>query len=250
MNQSQFFENFAFRQYRFRYRHLNDASLGNDCHFIGFMRKGQGILRGEDIEICPKEGELFYIPMGYHYRSEWYGEDEICFDSYAFSYFPLPSDSPYPLQIIPTNQEVLERLNTLASHRQVDCFSIGSLYLLLDELLPLMQVRKSGGGEALIHKSIGYMQTHTKLNVSDLARYCRVSESGLYAAFRSERNCTPIAMWHRVQIEKAVNLLFSTDLSVEEIAARLEFCSASYFRKIFKEITGQTPREVRRLGRV
>ncbi|MBQ8415607.1 MAG: helix-turn-helix transcriptional regulator, partial [Clostridia bacterium] len=82
------------------------------------------------------------------------------------------------------------------------------------------------------------------------ARFCRVSESGLYATFRSEWNCTPIVMWHRVQIEKAVNLLFSTDLSVEEISTRLEFCSASYFRKVFKEITGQTPREVRRFGRV
>ena len=35
------------------------------------------------------------------------------------------------------------------------------------------------------------------------------------------------------------------DLSVEEIASRLNFCSASYFRRVFGRVTGMSPRDFR-----
>ena len=90
------------------------------------------------------------------------------------------------------------------------------------------------------------MQTASRLSVPALARHCHMSESGLYAAFREIKGCTPIEMWHRVQSERAVELLLSTDLSIEEICAKLGFCSASYFRKVLRVTTGKTPREIRK----
>ena len=46
--------------------------------------------------------------------------------------------------------------------------------------------------------------------------------------------------------ERAAELLITTDLSVEEISAMLSFSSSSYFRKIFKKHTGQTPLQIRK----
>ena len=53
-------------------------------------------------------------------------------------------------------------------------------------------------------------------------------------------------MKHRLQTEKAVTLLTATDLSVEEISSQLGFSSAAYFRRVLRQITGKTPREIRK----
>ena len=246
MNRSQLAESFAFRQFHYHLRHHNDASRGNDCHYVGFLRKGSATIKGEDVTLQVREGELFYIPMGYRYHSYWEGAEEVILDSYGFTYFPRPSAAAYPLQIIPLSSEIRERLQALAEHRSVDCRSIGMLYLLLDAILPHMETESFGNKGLAVQKAMEFMHSQSKLNVPEMARFCRVSESGLYAAFRAVKGCTPIEMWHRIQAEKAVNLLLSTNLSVEEVASHLGFCSASYFRKILREVTGQTPRQIRR----
>lgn len=48
-----------------------------------------------------------------------------------------------------------------------------------------------------------------------------------------------------VKIEKAKLLLSSTDFSVEEIAWKSYFQSTSYFIKMFKKLTGKTPKQYR-----
>lgn len=214
------------------------------------MRKGSARLVGKDITVAVREGELFYIPMGWKYESVWMGEPDIVFDSYGFTFFPLPSGAACPAQIIPMNEEIRQALDALAAHRTEDCHSIARLYLLLEEMIPVMSKAHAGGKESAVEQAITYMKSRTHITVPELARACRMSESGLYAAFRAARGCTPIAMWHRLQTDRAVNLLISTDLSVEEIVERLDFCSASYFRKILREMTGKTPREIRNSSRM
>ena len=214
------------------------------------MRKGWARLVGEDVMVSVREGELFYIPMGWRYESFWSGTPDICFDSYGFVPFPHPTDASCPVQVVPMNEKIRDALETLAVHRTVDCHSIARFYLLLEAMLPVMRTTHTGAKERAVEQAISYMQSHNRIKVPELARICRMSESGLYAAFREARGCTPIEMWHRVQAERAVNLLVSTDLSVEEIVERLEFCSASYFRKILREVTGKTPREIRSVVRM
>ncbi|MBQ9773274.1 MAG: helix-turn-helix transcriptional regulator [Clostridia bacterium] len=246
MNQSVFSENFRFHLLRYREYHYNDARSGNDCHYIGYMRHGNGFIDGEGRTLQVSEGELFYIPPGFRYESHWRGVPEVHFDSYGFSYFPHAGSATYPLQKIPTTPEIVEKLELLAAHKTVDCFSIGRLYLLLDALLPVMETGNACAKQVAVDESIRYMQECKKLSVPELARHCRMSESGIYAAFREIKGCTPIEMWHRVQSEKAINLLLTTDLSIEEICEKLGFCSASYFRKVLRGATGLTPREIRK----
>ena len=97
----------------------------------------------------------------------------------------------------------------------------------------------------LFSKARHYIYRNTEFKVSDLARYCGMSESGLYAFFRSYANTTPIEEKKRILVQKAITLLVSTDLTVESIAARLGFDSIAYLRKIIKAQTGRTPSEIR-----
>ncbi len=246
MNPSVFSEKFRFLLLTYREYHYNDARRGNDCHYIGYMRHGSGRIVGENAEMTVEEGELFYIPMGFRYESHWSGVPEVIFDSFGFTYFPHSASDSYPLQKIPTTPESLARLEELSVHKTVDCRSIAYLYLLLDAVLPVMQTGNSCSKQVAVEEAIAYMQGAKRLSVPELARHCRMSESGLYAAFRAVKGCTPIETWHRMQSERAVDLLLTTDLSIEEICEKLGFCSASYFRKILRTHTGKTPREIRK----
>ena len=246
MHQSIFSESFAFRQYTYRTYHYNDARNGNDCHYLGYMREGEGLMVGETVSLRVQKGELFYIPMGLRYESHWSGTPEAVLDSYAFTIFPHSDSVCYGLQKIPVSDEIREHLEALASHKTVDCFSIGKLYLLLDAMRPQMIGENQVGKQAAVQEALRYMQGCKEFSVPALARHCHMSESGVYAAFRTVKGCTPVEMWHHVLAERAVNLLVTTDLSVEEISEKLGFCSASYFRKILREVTGETPRRIRK----
>ena len=90
------------------------------------------------------------------------------------------------------------------------------------------------------------LYVNTDFLVSDLARAMRMSESGLFTFIREYGKTTPISLKNRIRTEKAIQLLTTTDLSVEEISSRLGFCSAVYFRKVFRKETGKTPTELRR----
>ena len=79
-----------------------------------------------------------------------------------------------------------------------------------------------------------------------IASACRVSQSTLYAAFRTQRGVTPVHARQRQLVERAVTLLHTTDLPVEQISAQLGFSSPAYFRRVLRMVLGQTPREIRR----
>ena len=100
--------------------------------------------------------------------------------------------------------------------------------------------------EILLSRARRFMLAKNEYSVSELARYLNVSESAVYTAFRECTGHTPIDEKHRIQSEKAVHLLLTTDMSVEEISDKLAFSSPSYMRKILKTTVGKTPREIRK----
>ena len=59
-------------------------------------------------------------------------------------------------------------------------------------------------------------------------------------------NTTPMRYYANLRLEAARALVTSTNLSVKEIAAKLQFCSEFHFSKCFKESTGQSPSSYRR----
>ena len=57
---------------------------------------------------------------------------------------------------------------------------------------------------------------------------------------------TPHALRQKILVEKAVELLTTTDIPIEEVSDRLGFSSSSYFRKILFAQTGKTPSAIRK----
>lgn len=74
-----------------------------------------------------------------------------------------------------------------------------------------------------------------------LAEQLQLSKFHLLRSFTKHVGVTPNDYLNRIRIEKAVELLRTTDWSIEKIGAEVGYSSGSYFIKVFHKLTGQTP---------
>jgi transcriptional regulator GlxA family with amidase domain len=98
-----------------------------------------------------------------------------------------------------------------------------------------------------IEPALKYLEeNYTKeIKIEYLAELCGYSQSRFFSLFKNAVNCSPITYKNTLTIQKAIELLENTNKPIEEISESLGFESTRYFRKIFKNITGKTPRELR-----
>lgn len=219
-----------------------DASFGADYNFLALMHQGCGRFIGEgyDIEFAP--GDMYYVPFGFKYHSYWYGDDPIVWDAFAFRWFPV--EQSYPIQKLYPDEKQLEIYNKLAGLHRVDCSTIGMFYDLLASLLPTMKPSESHRSE-LVERAKAMMNENPKLPIGEVAKRLGVSESGLYTSFR-HMGTTPVSKRLKFQLNRAIELLITTDLTVEAICDSCGFGSETYFYRVLRRMTGMTTRELRR----
>ncbi|WP_338552715.1 AraC family transcriptional regulator [Paenibacillus sp. KS-LC4] len=83
------------------------------------------------------------------------------------------------------------------------------------------------------------------ISMDQLSEHVSLSKYHLIRRFSASTGLTPGAYLTRVRIEKAMELLRGTSLSMEAIAERIGYSSGSYFIKAFRSLTGLTPGEFR-----
>lgn len=84
------------------------------------------------------------------------------------------------------------------------------------------------------------------LSIQSISRNTNISKSSMYKIFHDNLNCTVSGYISTKRVEKAIELLESTTLSIDVIAARAGFSSTTYFTRTFKTITGTTPGKYRK----
>ena len=245
-----FYNSFAFRTISFNKPHHTDNSAGIPRHFLARLRRGSSRIVAESgEELLLEAGDIFYLPQGLRYHSYWTPDDAedptVEWESYSFDVFPCKSGRTYAMQKVLPTPTAVEYWNRIDPLRGVNTSSIGLLYAFLGEVFPTMVRTESDPQKELFSKAKNYIHQHPQFKVPELARHCGISESGLYAFFRSYANTTPIEVKNSVQVQKSIALLGSTDLPIEDICDLVGFRSVAYFRKILRARTGKTPSEIR-----
>ncbi|MDY0288630.1 MAG: helix-turn-helix domain-containing protein [Sphaerochaeta sp.] len=94
-----------------------------------------------------------------------------------------------------------------------------------------------------LEKAIRHMQRHVfdNLCLTQIAGHVGLENSYFVRLFRKRMNTTPMKYYSSLQLEAARAMLTSGDLSIKEIAAKLQFCSEFHFSKQFKASTGSSP---------
>lgn len=98
-----------------------------------------------------------------------------------------------------------------------------------------------------LQKSIHYIRKNyeSKITLKDLCALTNVSPQHLIRLFHKELNMAPVEYINHVKILHAIELLRSSNLTIEEISYKLGFSSPSYFGRVFKRHNGNTPHQER-----
>lgn len=99
-----------------------------------------------------------------------------------------------------------------------------------------------------VHEVALYLQTHIHESVSleELAQRFFMSRSYLTRSFRNVTGFSVVEYMTYIRIQKAQQLLRESDRAITEIADLCGFGNITYFEKVFKEATGQTPVQYRK----
>lgn len=99
-----------------------------------------------------------------------------------------------------------------------------------------------------VHEVALYLQTHIYENVSleELAQRFFMSRSYLTRSFRNVTGFSVVEYMTYIRIQKAQEFLKASDRSITEIADLCGFGNITYFEKVFKATTGQTPVQYRK----
>lgn len=248
-------------KYDFGTANTFDASTRPRPHFcVGLVLEGSAVYHdcedGRDIAVGV--GDLIFVPVGCRYVSVWEGAPAISYVSMHFMFDhggAFTKEKGFLLQKITpqggfeaTRALFMRALATFNGSETERLLVLGEFYAFLGALLPRLARKTPRRMDERIWRAVSHVAAHYKepLTVDELARVASVSTSRFYPLFRAALGTSPIDYINETRINRAILLLLqSENYSIEEISERVGFESAAYFRRVFKSVTGMSPRAYR-----
>jgi AraC family transcriptional regulator, arabinose operon regulatory protein len=118
--------------------------------------------------------------------------------------------------------------------------------------LILRHKEEFGYGETSVRermeKSIEFMKGHLRepLSVATLAALVNLSRSHYTTSFRRVTGYAPLSYLNHLRMQRAVQLLNTTELSIKQIGDQLGFADQFYFSRAFRKMHNHSPSEHRR----
>lgn len=242
------YNDFCFLKINFNKYHYTDNRKGSPYHYFAYMEKGRAKLVCREKTVYINEGDLFYIPKNKGYQSYWYGADDISFFSYGCAEL-LGADTHFlDLQVIVCPKELPQRLCAVATDgAKIPMRHVADFFDTVADLLPYMEKTPISAAKNALLQAKKLLRDNPHYTNEQLALSCKISLPYLYKVFGQMEHETPNTYRQKVLCNKAKDLLQTTDASIEQISAALEFSSSGYFREIFKKHTGMTPSAFRKL---
>lgn len=103
-----------------------------------------------------------------------------------------------------------------------------------------------------VRKSIQFMtnQLGSEIVLDEVARESGLSRPHFYKLFRKQTGITPNLFLNTLRMERAIEQLTETDLSVTDISCDLGFSSQSGFTRFFCSNVGMAPTDYRRVAHI
>ena len=101
----------------------------------------------------------------------------------------------------------------------------------------------------VISKSLEYIKNNYNKNISlgDAADYVQISKSYLSLLFKQEMGINFSSYLTNYRIEKSKNLLLKSNCKIYEVAEKVGFDNPYYYSKVFKEVTGVSCKEFKKV---
>lgn len=252
MEAHHFLTNVICRNYQnYGVREDDYTDLPRPYHTFAYVISGRLECTVGERLVVGEPGDVLFIPFHVRYLLRWIGEPAA---TYSFHFLLPPDVDPFADQVAPL--QVLKDTGTGEEfafiyrnirHRDRALGGLSRFYGLCDRLFRQMAHAEMPSMDEWVRRAIHYIHVyyHRPLSVEALAAVAQMSPSRFYTLFKKETGHSPIVYKNRVAVQQAV-LLLARDYSIEEVSAETGFASSAYFRRVFKAVTGQTPRQYRK----
>lgn len=235
---------------------MSGTSKTDACVLV-IKRSGRTIYTVNGKEIIADSNNIVFLPAGVEYTVEvekkgacYVIEFDIDNDlsdiSYGEYFFNNARD------VISTAKNIFHYWMLKGPAYKAKCLS--ELYSIITQISTLDAYANTLAGKyGMIHKSVKYIEANyanQELYTPELAQMSGMGETYYRNIFISVFSVPPAKYIQQYRIDKAKELLVSTDKSIEDIALLVGFANASYFCKVFKGICGLTPLEFAEKGRL
>ena len=167
---------------------------------------------------------------------------------------PLLTNSSFLWLILdaekPDHNPLLNMIREIADRKVYDLALVGKLLELWQGIYALSEQKQTipvDHNLDALRKMLALISTNypERITLAQLAAAGGVCRSRCCKIFKDYIGHTPVGYLTSFRLERAMELLRSTDFTVTEIAFRCGFNSASYFTEIFSKSKGCSPREYR-----
>lgn len=245
------------QRYDFRYTSETARQKSHQNYFLNYVRKGAVYLQTENTVFRVRQGQIGLVNCRRPHRFYTKGNAEslwIHFDGTDADRMVrrILAESGGQQSFSPENPLTAEKLMTsLISGMQEELISEAeqsvSVYSLLCTLVP--GTRKEAGylRNGVFLQAREYILAHLSesVTVKSMADAANLSESQFSRIFRSKVGFAPHEYVMILRLNKAKELLTSTDLPLRDIAERVGYSSDITFITAFRGKTGMSPTEFR-----
>jgi AraC-like DNA-binding protein len=95
-----------------------------------------------------------------------------------------------------------------------------------------------------INDAIAFMQTNIgeTLSVEEMAKHVSMSSSFFFKKFKTVTGYSPVAYFNFLKIQKAIQLIHTRKLNINQVASKIGIDDPFYFSRLFKKQMGISPR--------
>lgn len=227
---------------------MHNPGRHSDC-FV-FYDAGEADYLMEGYSFRARAGAAFFLAKGSVYDIQvWQKSKFICID-FDFEETQKERRSQYFSDVSPSLRNDFAKFFHLwvqSSPWQLPhAYSV--LYHIYYELVRSenKQYAKSSRLMADVSAYILERYTDPSLSVSDMAAHAGISEVHLRRLFHERYGSSPIGYLHHLRLEKAKNMLRTSNYTVSEVALSVGYPDPYYFSRLFREKTGSTPSQYRK----
>ena len=234
-----------------------------DEYQLLYLVEGVGVLSTSAVKnVRLKAGDMFLVFPGvwhtYHpvegnvWKSYWIGFKGRNMDD-RMNYGFLSVDKPVYNIGYSSDVVMLYRTAIKAAKEEGACSQqllagiVNNLLGLMYSLERNMKLNRRGGYVEMIAKARIMIRegVESKITVHEIAAELGSSYSNFRKLFKEYTGMSPALYQQNLRLQRAKELLSSTDMSIKEIAYRLNFDSPDYFSSKFKAKVGCKPSEYR-----
>lgn len=246
--------------------HYRERTQGVGQYILIYCFKGSGwySLRGKRYEVG--ENQWFVIPKGEPHVYASNNDDPwtiywVHFTGNMSDVFGegchVPSTIPpsHNSRMTDRNSLFEEIFLTLSDHYGIDNLRYASslLYTFLATFRYLNSFRKYNPQQEridttdIVSMCVRYMDENIEkqLTLNELAQYIGYSTSQFSLIFRNRTGHSPLNYFNMLKIQRACQLLETTDLKINQICSKVGIDDSYYFSRLFSKIVGISPRKYR-----